>query len=214
LQGTHEVGSGSDQCKEILTAAAREIAMPKGFAFLFVLWLGFRCGTAALAASPWLAAYCQGAPLLQCQWSRITEVTKILTNDRGTLFRVQQQSCFKDYRNGRHPKTYNCKSTEIANVSDVAVYCSQERPTVAQYADNGWAVLRLSFDDENDYHTIHWDNRLYFLVCYSNDIGENSNIVGFDKLAKRFGYHPIDLSKVNQYTKVDTIEGVAAGDRD
>jgi hypothetical protein len=111
------------------------------------------------------------------------------------------------------PSLPNCKSTEISGVDYLAVYCSYEQPTVAQSTSNGWSVLHLSFDDAHDYHTVHWDNRLYFLICQNYDIGEGSNIVGFANIAKRFGYHPVVLTKLREDTTVKTIEEIAADDR-
>lgn len=161
--------------------------------------------TGAFSAAPWLTSYCQNG---KCAWTRINEVTKVLTNDRGSLFRVQQQSCVKDYPSGRHPNTYACKPTEISLVEYLAVFCSNGRPVVAHPADNGWLVVHLSFDDENDSHAMHWYNRLYFLVCHNHDIGEEANIVGFDQIARRFGYRA-GSRKVPEDTKVRTIEDVA-----
>ena len=125
-------------------------------------------------------------------------------------FVQRSAACIKDYPSGRHPETYNCKSHEISVVDYTAVYCSTEQPTIGQRGDSGWSVSYLSFDDENDYHSIHWSNRLYFLVCHHFDIGEQSNIVGFDRIARRFGYYPIDLTKVPGDVKVQEIEGVAS----
>jgi Bacterial SH3 domain len=166
-----------------------------------------RANPVEASARPWLQSYCQ---MDSCSWTRINEVSKVLENSGGTLYRVQTQSCVKDYPQGaEYPKAYSCKSTEISFVDNLAIYCGIQRPAIAHMRDNGWTVSHLSFDDQNDYHAIHWDNRLYFLICHSFDIDAAPNSVGLERVGSRFGYHPIDLSKDPDNITVKTIEEVS-----
>jgi hypothetical protein len=157
----------------------------------------------ALSASQWIASYCG---MGDCSWTRITAVDKVQMNERGMLLRVQEQTCHKNYPNGRsYPKTYACRPNEI-EVTYEAVYCSAQSPRFAYHRqnDNKWVIQHLSFDEQHNYHAIQWDNRLYFLVCHNYDIGDGG--YNLDQIAKRFGYHPIDTP---DDTEVDSIAEVA-----
>jgi hypothetical protein len=145
-----------------------------------------------------------------CTWTRINKVTKVLSNETGTLFEIQQRSCDKQYpANVSYPNTYSCKQREISKAVYSAVYCSFDHPTVAFKTDSGdWSVRYLSFDDDHDSHAVHWDNRLYFLICHNFDVDDGSRSLG--KIGTRFGYHPI--KRVDYYdedSKFHTIEEVA-----
>jgi hypothetical protein len=157
-------------------------------------------GAPAFSASSWIASYCG---MDNCSWTRITEVNKVQANERGTLFRVQEQTCHKTYPGGNYPKTYACRPKEI-EVTSEAVYCSTQSPRFAYHQQNKWVIQHLSFDEQHNYHAIQWDNRLYFLVCHNHDIGDGG--YNLDQIAKRFGYHPISTS---DDIEVDAIEEVA-----
>ena len=117
------------------------------------------------------------------------------------LFRVQEQTCHKTYPNGNYPNSYACRPNEI-EVAVEAIYCSTQSPHFAYQTDNKkWGIQHLSFDA--DYHAIHWDNRLYFQVCHNYDIGENYEI---GKIAKRFGYHPINAPDDSEVDSIKEIE--------
>ena len=173
----------------------------KKFSYYLAVFVGLIFASVSASASSWIASYCG---MGECSWTRITEVDKVRVNERGMLLRVQEQTCSKKYPEGRdYPKSYACRPNEI-EVRYEAVYCSVRSPRYAYHRDNKWVIQHLSFDGRHDYHAVHWDNRLYFLVCHNYDIGEGSSDI--DAIAKRFGYHPIDTP---DDTEVDSIEEVA-----
>lgn len=105
-------------------------------------------------ASPWTAWYCG---MGHCSWTRIIDVNKVQVNERRILLHVREQTCHKDYPNGRsYPNSYACRPNET-EVADEAVYCSTQSPRYGYHGnDNKWIVQHLSFDDQHDYHAIHW----------------------------------------------------------
>lgn len=169
----------------------------------------------AMAMAPWIASYCG---MGHCSWTRITTVEKVQVKD-GALLRVQEQTCAKDYPEGReYPKSYACRPNET-KIKYEAVYCSVEAPRVAYRNEKNakWIVRHLSFDEQHNDHAHQWDNRLYFLVCHGMDIeGEGfrrqieDGSYSLEQTAKRFGYHPISAPDVFvEDTEVDSIEEVA-----
>src|SRR5262245_50443271 len=79
-----------------------------------------------------------------CRWSSILSKMVISKNANGALVGAEASECTTVHKNGRYPRGYSCRNSEITIINYVA-FCSNRFPSIAfRIEDRKWMRTKLS----------------------------------------------------------------------